>query len=106
MFWAQDIAMECVVVRSKAALKSILGRAEASGDGEIRLETKKIDQMLTYQANCRDAPTASIAVLPWPSFDSAICKNTPLAMERFANFCRSQLGQHKFFVFHLVAAEL
>ena len=78
---------------TNANLRVLLEEVEADPvAGTFRIGVDEIDTTETYFLNCKESPAKHLIILP--GFGSmAIQRDYLGALEKFKNFCRSQLGQ-------------
>lgn len=89
----RPIGMASFALRTKAELSCFLDELTVTNEA-IMLGEEKIDTTAVYEANCKECPARHLIVLPGFS-QEALLYNSESALERFKNFCRSQLGQRQ-----------
>lgn len=89
------------MVSDRAELDTVLSKislGRAGGDVVARADGRCIDLYRTCAANCKDAPSLPLMVLP--GFDQAALEmHAACAVARFKQFARGQFGQRRWFCF-------
>lgn len=89
---------EPIYARSRGELDLILAALMVDGPVLRFSADWEVDTVKTYARNCKEAPADHLISLPGFTGDG-FQRDPAAAMEAFAHFCRSKLGQARHFVF-------